>query len=339
MSRSNPGIAPVDGALLDAWRMLPYLARRGLLEPADCLLDPPAVETRRGRNLVFLTRRARGSLFVKQAVDRETRRGVDAELAIRDHLAATGGRVPVPRLLDRDLDRSVLVLEALSDHRPLSRVNDVPRVAWRALGAALRELHRLPAPGGRGRPPPIISVDRPGPGFLRHAGPDRIRLVRRIQRSPSWRRGLSALRSGWRVRSAVHGDLRLDNVLLDGGGDLRLVDWELSGPGDPAADLGWVVGDLLARGIARGEDPVDSAGPATREVWRAWTRGLPDVEASERSHASIRWAAARLLQVSFERVSDPEIGDPAVGPWMALGGEVMARPGRWAGRLLAEVGA
>lgn len=58
--------------------------------------------------------------------------------------------------------------------------------------------------------------------------------------------------------SLLHGDFRLDNVILSPAGDIRAVlDWELSTQGDPLADLGWLMlywkpepqlADVLPRG-------------------------------------------------------------------------------------------
>lgn len=58
--------------------------------------------------------------------------------------------------------------------------------------------------------------------------------------------------------SLLHGDFRLDNVILSDAGEVRAVlDWELSTQGDPLADLGWLLlywqpeprlADILPRG-------------------------------------------------------------------------------------------
>jgi hypothetical protein len=64
----------------------------------------------------------------------------------------------------------------------------------------------------------------------------------------------------------VHGDVKWDNAILDPGppAAVRLLDWELSGRGDPAWDVGAGLADTLAFGVRlRGS----SAAPADAGAW------------------------------------------------------------------------
>jgi aminoglycoside phosphotransferase (APT) family kinase protein len=281
---------------------------------------------------VFRVEGAAGVRFVKQALDGETRRCQRREAAMLRFLESTGdGSVPVPRLIDEDPVRAVLVLEGFPRHVPMSAAgfpSAIPSTMWEGLGAALRALHRRSPPPLPAECPWIASLDRPVPSFLRVAGEGRLRLVARIQASPLWRNGLAALRSRWRPTAATHGDLRIDNVLVDpthDRPDLRLVDWEIGGPGDPAADLGWIVGDLLAAAIEVREN-LDSVVPAASALWRAYAGDRARADRERMCEGAALWAAARLLLAAYERLEGPRRLDPSTSRFLECAEDALARP-------------
>jgi aminoglycoside phosphotransferase (APT) family kinase protein len=49
--------------------------------------------------------------------------------------------------------------------------------------------------------------------------------------------GLRRARAAWRSPALIHGDCKLDNVILADDGTIRLIDWEMARLGDPAWDL------------------------------------------------------------------------------------------------------
>jgi aminoglycoside phosphotransferase (APT) family kinase protein len=294
---------------------------------------------------VFRVEGAAGVRFVKQALDGETRRCQRREAAMLRFLESTGdGFVPVPRLIDEDPVRAVLVLEGFPRHLPMSAAgfpSAIPSAMWEGLGAALRALHRQSPPPLPAECPWIASLDRPVPSFLRVAGEGRLRLVARIQASPLWRIGLAALRSRWRPTAATHGDLRIDNVLVDpthDRPDLRLVDWELGGPGDPAADLGWIVGDLLATAIDAAED-LDSVIPAASTLWREYSGGRARSTRERLLEDLARWAAARLLLLAYERLGGSGHLDPPTSRALDVAEYALARPREFGCAMLGEPGA
>jgi len=63
--------------------------------------------------------------------------------------------------------------------------------------------------------------------------------------------GIRAARAAWRPMALVHADLKHDNVLVDAGSGVRVVDWEMARVGDPAWDLAGLTARLL---VARGAD-------------------------------------------------------------------------------------
>lgn len=116
-----------------------------------------------------------------------------------------------------------------------------PRTPWAAaLGTALGRLHGVGAAGDlpAAAVPWALALEEGDPG----ASAATRTLARIADQTPSLRTGLGGLRDRWSAQTPVHGDVRLDNVVLTGDGAAWLVDWETGGGGDP----GWDTGSLLA---------------------------------------------------------------------------------------------
>jgi aminoglycoside phosphotransferase (APT) family kinase protein len=178
-----------------------------------------------------------------------TASNMSREWRVLDALAATP--VPVPRVLANCVDVAVLgvpfyvmervegrVVRDLSDARTMSEA-EATRVS-QALVSTLATLHR-------------VDWQSVGLSTLGHPAGFLERQVRRWgdQWEGSATRPLAAVAELQRRLMAtlptegspalVHGDLRLDNVILDSSdpGAIRaVVDWEMSTIGDPLADLG-----------------------------------------------------------------------------------------------------
>jgi aminoglycoside phosphotransferase (APT) family kinase protein len=111
-----------------------------------------------------------------------------------------------------------------------------------------------------------LSVTREMPGYAE--------LVRRLAEGLPAEGGPVTLRAGGSAGTLVHGDFRIDNMLIRPEPEpviAAVVDWEMSTLGDPLADLGlslvyWIEPgeeDLLSRGA--GESVTTGAGFLTRD--------------------------------------------------------------------------
>jgi aminoglycoside phosphotransferase (APT) family kinase protein len=137
------------------------------------------------------------------------------------------------------------------------------------------------------------------------------RLMARIAADPELAPVLSAAAAGYSARCLIHGDLRRENVMVDEAGRLRVIDWDLSGGGDPAWDLGSLVAQLvleparqslaLGRGSALDAWSAET-GPRVSEVVAAYARaGGPVALGSPEAIARLLdFALARLLHVACE---------------------------------------
>nr|WP_329406303.1 class V lanthionine synthetase subunit LxmK [Streptomyces sp. NBC_00704] len=171
----------------------------------------------------------------------------------------------------------------------------------RELGRAIGELHSLdvppellprePLPLPNHRMLITLSVNQ-----YVESSAGLIALWRIVQRDAAIAESVRLLREAEDAAPAVpiHADLRLDQVLVDGGG-LLVCDWEEFRRGDAARDVGAVVGEFLFRsvvGIADDEFPPADA-------------GADDLSAPGRAHAEVmsrgvgRLEAARPALTAF----------------------------------------
>jgi aminoglycoside phosphotransferase (APT) family kinase protein len=100
-------------------------------------------------------------------------------------------------------------------------------------------------------------------------------------------------------RVVVHGDFRMGNFLVDGGGLRGVLDWELAHLGDPAEDIGW----LCARAWRFGRpDRVGGFGPLDQflDTYASASGRAVDVDRVGwwEAYATVKWAVICLLQAS-----------------------------------------
>jgi aminoglycoside phosphotransferase (APT) family kinase protein len=175
--------------------------------------------------------------------------------------AAKAAGVPVPEVVAASDDPSLLgapwlVMERLYGETIARRIlRDQEYAGARSqltsqLGAALAALHSA-----------SIDVDLPTDDDV--LASMRALLDAATEPHPAFELGLRWLaerRPPSTGRTAVHGDCRLGNVMVDRDGLVGVLDWELAHVGDPAEDLGW----LCVRSWRFG-GPLPVAGVGTRE--------------------------------------------------------------------------
>lgn len=318
-----------------------HLLERGLIERDG--KSAPGITLRRipGRNLLYRIDIDGGTpILLKRAVDPETRRALERESESYDHLVrhVGPGKLTVPRMLDYDPVSSTLVLEFLERHRPLTASTRWGRSSGlaRELGRTLVRLHAIPAPGLPPTLPWVLSLVHPPVGILREATRGNLELIRRIQRSRTWRPALKRLADEWSPRSFIHGDLRSSNILLDDRpGDrsvLALVDWELAGVGDPGWDAGWVLAEILARRA----HPLSDTFPLVQALWAGYVDGTGPFAADESAtllSRTLRWAAVATLQLAYEETSRGPVESPLVSQLLEMGRSLLERTEVWIERV------
>jgi aminoglycoside phosphotransferase (APT) family kinase protein len=156
------------------------------------------------------------------------------QLALR---ALAGSGLPIPRFIayveTETARRPVgwLVMSRLAGTQFLGAAVDAPpslrQSMFRRLGRLVRRLHDTPVPAG-----------------LRREGAWISRQIEQARSNLPWCDGTAGgLVELERTRplpvpeTLIHGDLSLDNVLIDEQGELHFIDWADGGPGDPRHDV------------------------------------------------------------------------------------------------------
>lgn len=105
----------------------------------------------------------------------------------------------------------------------------------------------------------------------------------------------------------LHGDVQPANVLLPATGP-KLLDAEIAHVGDPAFDVGQLVGHLLLPAAARGEP--DAAGPVIAAVWRAYASAWNDAPPFAFADAA-RYGGIELLRRTLGAARVPAVASDA----------------------------
>jgi hypothetical protein len=214
--------------------------------------------------------------------------------------------LPQVRLVDEA--NQVLVLEALDP------VAWGPHADGAAVGTAVAQVHLatadVPVPFGT-NDGVLVLADATDDDLL--LGGEGRRLAEELRADDRVTGLLDAARASVVPACLVHGDLKWDNVLTAPGppGGVRLIDWELSGRGDPA----WDVASWLVHAVALG----DRAGDCAADFVRAYAQ---DAGADDALWVrAARQCPARAVHLALEAAEGG--GDPA--PMVAIATDLADR--------------
>lgn len=173
------------------------------------------------------------------------------------NMADTLGTAP---LLASDAETGFLAYRAVTGAKSVSELLvDADReqaLTWAdGCGGLLAAVHQLDPSGvpDRSTEPPLPPIDwltaLPWGVYSRSSAPA-LQVWHRLQHDDAAREALVRLRADERAatgRSPIHGDARLDQLLVGKDGVLRLIDMEEFRLGDSARDVGAMVGEWLHR--------------------------------------------------------------------------------------------
>jgi len=264
-------------------------------------------------------------------------------------------------------DENILVVELhgraedlRNYHRRLGRF---PRWVARQLGALFAEIHATPVPhtdalSGRrlvSPEPPGIYLHRPGLTVLDDLSAAGLEIIRLVQQFPDIGAQLDDLREGWRPAAFIHQDARWDNVLVarspGGRHMLKIVDWESAGLGDPAWDIGALLGDYLGfwigsiplngqaapdRYLQHAAYPIARMQPAIGTLWQTYRQAAASTLGDAESFLLrvTRYAGLKLMQTALEHVQDMPECDMTAVCLLQVGVNMLQRPRDAAGIIL-----
>jgi Ser/Thr protein kinase RdoA (MazF antagonist) len=333
--------------MLDVDNAVPFLLAHGLIQRDWILSGDLTIKSaaRRNRNLRVEGPGGAGC-FIKQpdSLVSAGRQTLASEAAFyefcQEEAAALSVARLIPRLVFREPDRSLHVLELIPGAIPLSRYasdrlpDAFPVEPSRALGQGLGTLHRcfrMPglasdprlAPMNR-LPPPVFRSHRVSPAMLADLSPAGVLVFRMIREQADLLESIARLAEKWQTETVIHGDLKSDNVLVGPQQSpdsehraIWLVDWEFVQKGDPAWDLAGLLHDFLLlwtssmplepdlpaeEMINQARCPLDLLRPAIRAFWSGYllTAALGHHSADSLLNRAVEFSAVRLVLAAHE---------------------------------------
>jgi len=313
------------------------LLRHRLVTPQDVVSGSVSIVDVSRRNPSYLIhRRSRSSFFLKDAAPESHPSGRPVEADVYRQTRPGGMLCTlqpfVPNFVLHDAATGALVLHAVvppptSSDDVESFIPPIPRGLNDPLSDFLAKCHAL---GGMGDSrvresfphlePWVFRFLRPSPAVFRELTSGHLRVLSMMQRRRELVPVLAQLPDEWQWTTFTHGDLRPENLLLDGAGSppaLQVIDWEAAGIGDPWWDVAsiiaaWITGALGAAASAASNSPTAAAAEFERSVpavrhetalfWKAYLHRRP-ISFDERpaiESRTMRYTAARLLQIAFE---------------------------------------
>jgi hypothetical protein len=299
--------------------------------------DPSVrIEETASSHLVFRITAPDGrSVIVKQVPQRAAVAGRNLSRELFVYRLASwipGVAAPLPAALHIDESHQVLVLESLGEASSWPVVEAVmsisnPKVAER-LGVLMAGWHRATIDTALWPSPAFGILHLPDALSTAIEGrpPQTRLLMESIAADAELAGALRATRDRWHDRCLIHGDIRRENWIAartrGNRSGLKVLDWELSGSGDPAWDLGSVLAEFVLETIREpGDDELAwtcAQVPRIRAFFRAYRRHdglLDDRDVAEWDHV-VLCSVARLLHVACEWAdlqSDSDAGPvPAV---------------------------
>jgi hypothetical protein len=341
--------------------LVPYLLQRGILSPREIIgADWVVASSDRKRPVIRVSTTDGRGWIIKQAspLDITHVRMLDREAAfcrMPDVLPWSRGlRSFVPRLRAYDPGVHALVVEYLPyetawNHlrRKTAKAKELGSVIGRTLGRA-----HLPVPTGV-PVPAMLSAKLPWILQLNRVPVEDIpepatrALVAVMRGDSGLTRRLLELERQWQIDTLIHGDAKLDNVIvkMSGRSHAWLIDWAFAGQGDPAWDVGsalqsalglWLYGVDVRREHSIDESVSRAAFPVTLaqsfagsllEAYRA-ARGLTRVRWRLMLPKAIRYSGAALLQSALGDARSQQEYSPRQLVALQLGAELIAAPFR-----------
>lgn len=324
--------------LLSTQNVLSYLNESDISNlNSDALLD---IQVKSGKNFnLFVEFKNRTAFLVKQErydlhgqTDQEFKSEWCLQRLIENFSELNQLHQWIVEAVHIDLDRSILVFEYFRDYVDLHdfyQDDRFPVSIAATLGRVLAQIHRLTLHQEQYRafltelsqgesvrqvPKILYGLERIGVSVFQRVRQDSIEFYRMYQRFESLGNAIAQLKTVWNPCCLVHQDLRFPNVLVHPEtSDLRIIDWEKFGWGDPAFDFGTLIAHYLmvwlrSLVIHKGLDlastlrlakvPIAQLQPSLMAMRTAYLEQFPEILSidSEFLMRSLQYAGAVLIE-------------------------------------------
>jgi thiamine kinase-like enzyme len=344
-----------------------YLMRAKLINPVDvCNSDVLVTDaSRRNYNLKVL-RKHGTSYFVKQCTEPHAAETLSNEAQIYDMLFADSKYQSLtsylPRYYGYDAAKQLIIFELLGgDAEDLDFYHargHFSKTVARATARGLAELHKpsIFAPTESSANgycshelPWVFSISRPSLSQFRELSIASRQVVEIIQRYEEFSSLIDMCAEHWHATCLIHGDVKWANLIIyssSGSGrktQLKIVDWEYSGFGDPCWDIGsvfsayincWVMSMPMspiatpAHWEMLSQFPLRRMQPAMRSFWETYVShmNLSPTQSNSMLWRSILFSAVRLVQTAIERMQNAIVLSTNVVCLLQVAANMLSRP-------------
>ena len=328
--------------MLSHREILPYLLERNWLHQEQLIQDSFQIAgfSRRNWNYKVFSDHS-PCYFLKQGEGKTDLGTVQHESAIYQLFQKKGNpnlSSYLPHYYDYDHANKILILEFIRDTEDLRsyqiKRGKFPKYIAAQIGHSLAALHSQDSnanfldseSASQTLPdctPWIFDVYQPNINVLRTISEANVKIFKMIQGQPLFRDSLNALGQSWERKALIHGDIKFDNFIAQSSrgskrqAQIKLLDWEFAGIGDPCWDVGSVFSDYLKMWIFSipitgeippaqfgqlAEYPLEKMRGAMNSFWLTYRRqmNLDDDAADKFLLKSVQMAAARLIQTALE---------------------------------------
>jgi serine/threonine protein kinase len=252
----------------------------------------------------------------------------------------------LPDILHFDPDSSILIVNYLTDHCDLykyyTKEHQFPVEIARSIGQLLATIHSqtfqqpkyqqfltdreginvspIGMPDRKGYAYDIIRrLSRITPDIFRMMPVECLQFFKLYQRFPSLSQAIADLGNSIAPSCLIHNDLKINNILLDLNWNrsesqvIKLIDWERADWGDPAFDLGcllgsyleiWLDGLAISNTLSINESlqlaatPLELLQPSLAALIQSYIAGFPAIEVARPDYLdrSIQFAGLALIQ-------------------------------------------
>lgn len=324
---------------------------------------------RRNRN-VQITTLNEGNYLVKQVLDKNSQNATTLknEILFYNYLKSFRSDLTsmYPEIKYCDKTNIILVLTFYSNALPLWKyykkrsINDLPFNTIKKIGKIISMLHiafsdtkifcdsnltflskELPF---------AFNINKPEPKLLSYIRPGGVQFIQSIQSCDDIMTIWDAIEKKWELNSIIHGDIKLDNILVidnddntqnEGSTNIKIIDWEMVQYGDFAWDIAGVLQDFIfwwaisMPNEQSAEDMVKKAGfpisrlkPGIVSFWEAYCNQskLSKQYKSTLLSKVILYSGLRTLQTAYEISSKFENIPPIAQILTGIGKSILRNP-------------